>query len=1304
MPKNHLKFHSVDGKRLILVVDDEMINRELLGAVLSADYEVIFATNGEEALEQVRAHQGTLSLVLLDLLMPVMPGMEVLRRMREDPELRRIPVIVVTSDQNAEIESLNLGAIDFIPKPYPQPGVVLARVQKTIELSEDREIIQVTERDSLTGLYNREFFYRYAVQFDQYHQDMAMDAIIVDVNHFHMINERYGKAYGDEVLRRIGEKVREMVRDSGGIVCRREGDTFMVYCPHREDYTDILNNASIGLAGDDEAENRIRLRMGVYPNADKSIEIERRFDRAKMASDTVRNSFTKTIAYYDNSLHETELYEEQLIEDFQKAIREEQFVVFYQPKFDVRAEIPVLASAEALVRWRHPTLGMISPGVFIPLFEDNGLIQQLDTCVWHKAAAQIKDWKDRLGISVPVSVNVSRIDMYDPALVEKFQSLLSMHGLTANEFLLEITESAYTQDSAQIISTVNRLRDLGFQIEMDDFGTGYSSLNMISSLPIDALKLDMKFIRNAFRDGKDTRLIEVIIDIADYLGVPVIAEGVETEEQLNALKALGCDIVQGYYFSKPVPAEEYEVFVRARRDMAQAPENVLPEAIIASAQSTERTAYTSIAHALTTGFESIYYVDTVGGAYVQFSSQGRYEDLQIERSGTDFFADTQKNIPRVVYKEDRDRVSLSLQKEALLSQLIGGRNFSMTYRLVIGGEILYYNLRAVNAKTRDNHHIVIGVSNVEDQMKQAMGAEEAQERSREFFSIAQALSSDFESIYYVDMETEDYTEFTAQGSYEHLQIELSGSDFFAECQKNLLTVVYEEDQAKVSAALRKQTLRENLAKEQSASLIYRLMINGVPTFYRMKIVKAEDDGEHIVIGVSNIAAQMAREQEYVATQQSSATYSRIAQALSKDYFTIYYVNTETGRFMEYSTAGEERQLRLVQTGENFFEDCKRTIPQRVVPEDRAMAMAAFDRESLLREVADDKTFTITYRMQVDGAPIHAALKALRLPDDPQHIIIGVSNIDDQVQRQQKYDALKAENVTFSSIAQALAADYFSIYYVDTDTDRFVEFSAHDTYLALNIEKGGEDFFNLSRKNILRVVHPEDHEKILAAFTKKNLLAEMDETGTFTLTYRLMFGDKPTFVNMKATRMQAEGDSHIVIGVSNVDAQMKREQELSIARDLANRDALTGVKSKHAYNEMEADINAQIAGGEAKPFAVVVCDVNGLKVVNDTLGHAAGDKLIKDAAMEICNIFVHSPVFRYGGDEFVVLLRGHDYEQRAELMRILADRNREQAGNGGIIIANGVSEYVSGLDGAVSEVFARADARMYENKKQLKGER
>ena len=565
MPDNQLEFHSAYGKRRILIVEDELINQEMLKIVLDDVYDIISAETGAEALARLAEGSETISLVLLDLNLPDMHGLEVLKQMKADSAIARIPVIVMTAEKDAEVESLTLGAIDFIPKPYPQPKVIHARVLRTIELSEDRDIIRWTERDHLTGLYNREYFYRYAAQYDVYHKDQATDAIVLDINHFHIINERYGKSYGDEVLKRIGEKLLEAVGATGGIACRREADSFLAYCPHRSDYAEILDNASVTLRGDGKNENRVRLRMGVYSNVDKSIDIERRFDRAKLAADTVKNSFTKAIGIYDDSLHESEIFAEQLLDGFETAVREKQFEVVYQPKFNIRPQEPVLTSAEVLVRWRHPQLGTVSPAVFIPLFEQNGLIRQLDDYIWREAAARMKDWKSRIADPVPVSVNVSRIDLYDPFFVERMQEIMETNGLSPEEFYLEVTESAYTENSDQIIQTVRKLREKGFRIEMDDFGSGYSSLNMISTLPIDALKLDMEFIRNAFKERKDTRLLEVVIQLAESLEVPTIAEGVETAEQMLTLKTMGCDIVQGYYFSRPLSAEEFETFMKARK-------------------------------------------------------------------------------------------------------------------------------------------------------------------------------------------------------------------------------------------------------------------------------------------------------------------------------------------------------------------------------------------------------------------------------------------------------------------------------------------------------------------------------------------------------------------------------------------------------------------------------------------------------------------------------------------------------------------------------------------------------------------
>lgn len=555
--------------RTLLIVDDEVESRNLLGTILKSRYSVLFASNGSEALQKIRENREILSLILLDFSMPEMSGADTLRDIKRDPGINYLPIIALTSNAKEEVECLRLGAQDFLPKPFPDPQVIYARVKRIMAFYEYWDTIRRTEYDRLTGLYKRDYFYRYCKDFDLHDKEHELDAIVININNFHILNEQYGKALADRVLKYLADEIRGYVPEEEGLVCRPEADTFMIYCRHRNDYYTMLDTLSSGLLRRVDLDHPIRLRMGIYPEADKGLDIQLQFDRAKLAADTMRGSFGKSVAFFDNSLHELELFENHLLDNFRDAIKKEQFQVYYQPQFDIRPEIPHLNSAEALVRWEHPQLGMLPPDVFVPLFEQHGLIQELDQYIWRHVAAQLRDWKDRLGFSVPISVNVSRVDMYDPNLVPYLEDLLNEFDLTGNDVLLEITESAYTQDSAQIIDTVRKMRSMGLRVEMDDFGAGYSSLNMISSLPIDVLKLDLQFIRNAFNGRKNTRMLEVILDIADTLQVPTIAEGVETTEQMMTLRSLGCDYVQGFFFSKPVPPEEFETFLLERKDLGE---------------------------------------------------------------------------------------------------------------------------------------------------------------------------------------------------------------------------------------------------------------------------------------------------------------------------------------------------------------------------------------------------------------------------------------------------------------------------------------------------------------------------------------------------------------------------------------------------------------------------------------------------------------------------------------------------------------------------------------------------------------
>lgn len=546
-----------DFRRTVLVVDDEPVNREMLGEILKTDYEVLYAENGIEALGILRSHKERISLVLLDLLMPEIDGYEVLQSVKDDDVLSKIPVIVLTSEKGAEVKSLQLGAVDFLKKPYDMPEVILARVRRSIALAEGARIIQSTEKDALTGLYTRDYFFEYAHQLNARKSDeerAPMDAIVLNLTNFHMVNELYGRATGDKILKTVASSIQELIQESGGIACRYDADGFYLYTAQHWNYDKPLSRIAYHLS-QFLKESEIQIRMGVCQETFLSTSIEQRFDRAMQACNSLRGVYGSAFVIYDKQMYDQEVFEARIIADFAEAVKTKQFKVCYQPKYNIKGQKPVLSSMEALVRWEHPELGNISPSKFIPQFEKNGLIQQLDRYVWQEAAMQMAKWKKEYGKIIPVSVNVSRVDLFDPKIIDFLTSVVEKNHKEKDKFLLEITESAYIDNSDQIVQIVSQIRNAGFKVEMDDFGSGYSSLNMLVAMPIDVLKLDIGFIRNITTDKKAYYMVRVVMQIAKNLGIQVVAEGVETKEQYELLKSAGCDIIQGFYFSKPISAE-----------------------------------------------------------------------------------------------------------------------------------------------------------------------------------------------------------------------------------------------------------------------------------------------------------------------------------------------------------------------------------------------------------------------------------------------------------------------------------------------------------------------------------------------------------------------------------------------------------------------------------------------------------------------------------------------------------------------------------------------------------------------------
>ncbi|MBR3317571.1 MAG: diguanylate cyclase [Atopobiaceae bacterium] len=481
----------------------------------------------------------------------------------------------------------------------------------------------------------------------------------------------------------------------------------------------------------------------------------------------------------------------------------------------------------------------------------------------------------------------------------------------------------------------------------------------------------------------------------------------------------------------------------------------------------------------------------------------------------------------------------------------------------------------------------------------------------------------------------------------------------------------------------------------------------------VKLIFSDEAGTTCVLGMSMDVTKAMKDKEeserakaaHKEALSTSAVYGNIVEALSQEYFDLFYVDVETDEYIEYGSRTESDKPTAERHGTDFFTECRNNAAGLVHEEDVQRVLDNLCKEKLLAEVEKRGSYTYNYRLIMDGVPTYVSLKTTRVPGDNRHVVIGISNVDSQVRDRMTAERAMEEKRSYLRLS-ALAGNLVVLYYVDPASDEYTEYSSMTSYGDLGIAKHGADFFKASLQNGLRIVHPEDQELFRSQFTKENILSTIERDDTFVLDYRLASRGLPTYVRLRAAMTDEDGKPLLVVGLMDEDAQIQRECEyarnLSAAREKAIIDSLTGVKNKHAYSEWEERMNAAIRKSEQEPFAVVVCDVNGLKAVNDLQGHKEGDACIKRACMRICHTFDHSPVFRVGGDEFAVILTKGDYKRRAQLMDAIVSVPEDcSPARPGETIAAGMAEYQEGHHFSVLSVFEEADKAMYKRKQLMK---
>ncbi|MGN0728004.1 EAL domain-containing protein [Treponema sp.] len=547
-------------KRKILVIDDNPINRSILVEYLGEEYDIVEAENGLIGLDVLFYNYRDISAVILDLYMPVIDGFEFLRRVQANPIIAVIPILVATSADGDDDEEkcLALGAADFITKPY-NASVVRMRISRIIKMKEYAAMYSVSEYDSLSGMYTKEAFCHHIDMLLGTAPDKKYDILVYSIGNIHSIEKFYGIEVSHKVISCAAESIKSS-EPQALFYGRISESLFAAFFAHSSVFDDSYFKKQAARISEGSPAENLQVKFGLYKNVDITLSGFDIIGKAVSALESISGQYAVNVACYDEKIIEKQMKDDAMEKAFESAIEKEDFEVWYQPKYSAKTK--KIIGAEGLIRWRGKDGKLIPPGEFIPLFERDGLISELDEYVFRKVCRYQKKRQDAGQLVIPISVNLSRASMFRRNFARNYISIASGIGIDPSLVPIEITETMALK-SISLKSFADALIKEGFSLHMDDFGAGYSSLASLQILRFDVIKLDKSLV-DFIGTSSGENLIRHTVAFARESGMSVVAEGVETEKQLAFLRDIGCDTIQGFYFSPPVPQSEFEKLLESQ--------------------------------------------------------------------------------------------------------------------------------------------------------------------------------------------------------------------------------------------------------------------------------------------------------------------------------------------------------------------------------------------------------------------------------------------------------------------------------------------------------------------------------------------------------------------------------------------------------------------------------------------------------------------------------------------------------------------------------------------------------------------
>lgn len=834
----------------------------------------------------------------------------------------------------------------------------------------EESLLKNSKYDFLTGLPSMSYFFELAEEGKKAIEEngSAPVMLFIDLNGMKFFNATHGFSEGDKLLKEFSKVLVRTFNNEN--CCHISGDHFAVFT-REEGLEHFLRRLFKDCQKINDGKT-LPVRVGIYPYSLENVSVSVACDRAKFACDALRNIFDSGFNYYNKHIRDAAERRQYILTNLERALEEKWIQVYYQPI--VRAVNGHVCDEEALARWIDPERGFMSPAFFIPYLEDSGKIYKLDLYMLDQVLEKMK-YQQKLGFDiVPHSINFSRSDFDNCDLVEEVRRRVDASGIPRKMITIELTESAIGSNFEFMKEQIARFQELGFPVWMDDFGSGYSSLDVLSSIHFDLMKFDMIFMKK-FDEGDNRKIVLTeLMRMATSLGIDTVCEGVETEEQVHFLQEIGCSKLQGFYFSKPIPLEQilerYEKGIQiGYEDSLQSPYydtmgrvNLFDMAVFSNEGD---NAFQNFFNTLPMAI-----VEIEDGILRFIRSNPSYRDF-LHR----FFHQDVSNMICDINDPDVSKMPFVSNIKHCL------KDYERTIfdETLPDGTTIHSFIRKI-AEDSVTGKIALAVA--------VLSITETNEGTT-YATIARALAADYYSIYYVDLKTDRFIEYSSSVGGEELAIEHHGVNFFEAARRDSLTRIYEEDRANFFEYFSKQNILHELEEHGSFNVTYRLIDTGTPMYVNMKITRTQPDRNHLIIGISIIDSQMKQQEKHDTINREETDYARI-MALSGGYLTLYTVDPVTLNYYEYSATSEYKKLGIDITGEDFFNNSVRLSKEFVYEEDQPLFAREFTKEKVFKAIEEKGSYQLRYRLFIHGKPIPVVAKIVPVKEsDGDKLIVGV---------------------------------------------------------------------------------------------------------------------------------------------------------------------------------------------------------------------------------------------------------------------------------------------------------------------------